>query len=925
MAFSIAFDYRFDSTGFFADPARRAALEGAADAWEALIRDDFDEVGAGVSFTIENPSDRSRTEQVTLTQPIDDLLIFVGAADLPGAAGLGGYDGVDARGDVFRARVASDFRGTGPVTDFEPWAGTITFDTTTDWGFATAAPQAGKLDFLSVAVHEIGHVLGFGTSPISHLFGAGAAFDGPNALAATGGAPVPLEPDLSHVIEGFAGDTVAMDPTLTVGQRKLPGAIDRALLADIGYEIDGLVAQGATPPIATEGSDGTIFGTLLGDVIDALGGADTIQGDLGADTLMGGAGGDVLFGQAGADMLDGGPGDDVLTGGSGADRLRGGPGDDDMFGDAGADVFEFHAGDGLDRILDFDPGAERIRLVDSGFTSATAAIASITKPFSNVSQINLPDGAALRVFHEVQSGTPLTEAHLEMDGLPPPVLSLAAVAGAVTEGPGAELVYEVSRTGDLSAASEAAWSVSGAGPDPAGAADFAGGVLPSGTVGFAPGESTARIVLALADDAAVEADEGLSVTLSAPAGATLATATASGTILNDDAPPPAELAIAPLQAMRAEGDAGSTGFDFEVTRSVNTSGALTVDWAVSGADAADFAGGVRPSGTVSLADGETARTVTVDVQGDTAVEPDEGFTVALSNASAGAQITAATASGTILNDDAPPPVLSLAAVAGVVTEGPGAELVYEVSRTGDLSAASEAAWSVSGAGPDPAGAADFAGGVLPSGTVGFAPGESTARIVLALADDAAVEADEGLSVTLSAPAGATLATATASGTILNDDASPPPPQGIVRGGDGADLQIIAGATMHLGGAGRDIFLLSEAMGAGVTAVIEDRGVNTVQFVDGLQIDAARIAPDALELTFASGAVVQVLEAADQIFEIGANATTGETGIAMGYGAFAVQVLGAEVPARGILAGGPAVIDETAVAAALSGPEDGFLV
>lgn len=81
-----------------------------------------------------------------------------------------------------------------------------------------------------------------------------------------------------------------------------------------------------------------------------------------------------------------------------------------------------------------------------------------------------------------------------------------------------------------------------------------------------------------------------------------------------------------------------------------------VDWAVTGsgtnpANAADFSG-TLPSGTLSFTTFQTSKTITVQVSGDTVAEPDEGFTVTLSNASGGAHITVPDALGTILNDDA---------------------------------------------------------------------------------------------------------------------------------------------------------------------------------------------------------------------------------------------------------------------------------
>ena len=53
---------------------------------------------------------------------------------------------------------------------------------------------------------------------------------------------------------------------------------------------------------------------------------------------------------------------------------------------------------------------------------------------------------------------------------------------------------------------------------------------------------------------------------------------------------------------------------------------------------------------MGFAAGETTKTIIVDVLGDTTVEPDEGFTVTLSNPT-NATITTATAVGTITNDD----------------------------------------------------------------------------------------------------------------------------------------------------------------------------------------------------------------------------------------------------------------------------------
>ncbi|NKC33705.1 Calx-beta domain-containing protein [Falsiroseomonas selenitidurans] len=132
-------------------------------------------------------------------------------------------------------------------------------------------------------------------------------------------------------------------------------------------------------------------------------------------------------------------------------------------------------------------------------------------------------------------------------------------------------------------------------------------------------------------------------------------------------PGSASISIAATSASKAEGNTGTTPFTFTVSRTGDTSVAHTVTWTVSGtgADAANaydaetqlaIGNGftftpVMPFGDISFAAGETAKTITVNVLGDTSVEADEGFTVTLSNPSVGLSIGTAAASGTIINDD----------------------------------------------------------------------------------------------------------------------------------------------------------------------------------------------------------------------------------------------------------------------------------
>ncbi|NNE52948.1 MAG: matrixin family metalloprotease [Sulfitobacter sp.] len=441
MAFSIKFDYRFDSTGFFNDPARRTTLEGAAAEWETLIGDEFADVPAEASFEVSNPSQPGSTERVTLTERLDDILIFVGARNIPGStAAFAGPTGYSLFGDVYSARISNDFRGSGPVSNFEPWAGQISFDTTTNWHYGLDAPPSGKLDLFTLAIHEIGHVLGIGTSSTFNALiapGNPPTFNGVNTMALNGGRGVPLDRDEGHIQEGFSGNSVVLDPILERGTRLTPSAIDRAMLADIGYKVTGFAAQGNTPAITTNAGE-SIRGTDLDDAIDAVGGNDVIFGEGGNDTIRGGSGNDqlqgeggddhligdtgadTLFGQSGADLLEGGPNNDQLQGGQGADTLTGGSGKDSIFGHDGVDTFRFSLGGGQDLLYDFDVGSELLQLVDSGFSSTQAALSAVSKPFSNVSRITLRDGSKVDIYHTSQSGTPLHAGNVKVvsaDGL----------------------------------------------------------------------------------------------------------------------------------------------------------------------------------------------------------------------------------------------------------------------------------------------------------------------------------------------------------------------------------------------------------------------------------------------------------------------------------------------------------------------------
>lgn len=143
---------------------------------------------------------------------------------------------------------------------------------------------------------------------------------------------------------------------------------------------------GADTALGGDGDD-TIFG---GDGADSLVGGDDddrLNGGGSADTIFGSDGDDHLFGADGKDVLGGGDGEDTLFGADGSDTLNGGANNDRLVGGQGfdkyrtgqgADIVVVKQGDGRDKILDFQNGADRIDVTDFGFANfgAVDALAS---------------------------------------------------------------------------------------------------------------------------------------------------------------------------------------------------------------------------------------------------------------------------------------------------------------------------------------------------------------------------------------------------------------------------------------------------------------------------------------------------------------------------------------------------------------------
>ena len=254
-AIDIQFDYTYDTGNFFALTERRNVLEAAALTFEARITDNLTAITPSGSNTwtaiFDHPSTGVEVEVINPTIAAGVIRVYVGAQDLAGSTlGFGGPGGFSASGNsAFLNNV--ELRGqVSGTTDFGPWGGAISFDNATQWYFdqdiTTKEPFGVMNDFYSVSIHELAHLLGFGTSDSwDNLISAGT-FTGTASMAENGGVAVPLA-GTGHWANGTQSEVLspspinpqeaAMDPSITVGTRKYFKELDFAGLDDIGWQV----------------------------------------------------------------------------------------------------------------------------------------------------------------------------------------------------------------------------------------------------------------------------------------------------------------------------------------------------------------------------------------------------------------------------------------------------------------------------------------------------------------------------------------------------------------------------------------------------------------------------------------------------------------------------------------------------------------
>ena len=390
----------------------------------------------------------------------------------------------------------------------------------------------------------------------------------------------------------------------------------------------------------------------------SAGGAVTFLGGLGNDVITGGAGADTLDGQSGDDAVHGLGGDDVLVARDGrADVVECGGGSDSATGDridevTGCETEDLGPAIQLsvgDVSVAEDSGQAVLTITASG---ANARAMSVTVTPAGGTATAGEDFAAPAVTATVPAGQRSTQVAIPVvgdaldeadsetftvvlvepveaviadgeatvtvtDDDDPPAVTLDAI-GDVTEGAVATVTARL--------ATESGFPVSvelGSAPGGAGAEDFA---MPSpATIQIPAGSRTGTLSVPTVDDGIVETDETFTLTIASASRAVPAGEPAAVRILDNDADRPVlSIADAPvkeggkLTARLTLSRAASEPVTVRVTTADGTAGAP--------GDYTAF------DGTVTIPAGERKASVVLRIAGDGIREPDETFTVVLTEA-----------------------------------------------------------------------------------------------------------------------------------------------------------------------------------------------------------------------------------------------------------------------------------------------------
>lgn len=325
----------------------------------------------------------------------------------------------------------------------------------------------------------------------------------------------------------------------------------------------------------------------------------------------------------------------------------------------------------------------------------------------------------------------------------------------------------------------------------------------SGTLSFAAGQTSLFFWVPLVNNGVHEGEETFEILLSAPVGGLVSGPALHTVTILDDEPQP-ELNITPSFSV-VEGHTGTTTVFIDITLSAPSELPVSAYYQFWNGTA-NFQDYTEHTSPIYFAPGQTKLTHSVEIFGDTDVEPDEIINIDLAlrptNAVLGSQTQCVL---TILNDDdSSPGTLQLEASGVTVAESNGT-ITLAVQRTGGTGGAASVQYSITGGTATVNEDYAYAGS---TGVLNFAHGQSSANITLTLFDDYLPESTETLVLQLSNATGATLGSNTTYTLSVTDSDEYYSISGKVAGPDGSG---IPGVSVYLGGSGNTT-LITDASG-----------------------------------------------------------------------------------------------------------------
>jgi hypothetical protein len=369
----------------------------------------------------------------------------------------------------------------------------------------------------------------------------------------------------------------------------------------------------------------------------------------------------------------------------------------------------------------------------------------------------------------------------------------------------------------------------------------------TGTLTFAPGQTTQQVTILVSGDTFNENNEIYSLNLSNPTNATIADDHATGTIIDDDGNP----ALTIDDVTVTEGNAGTVTATFTVVLAPGSGKTVSVGYSTADDTAAAGSDYTAAGNSLVFDPGVTTRTVSVQVKADVLDEIDETYSVNLANP-VNAEIADGHGVGTIIDDDDPPSLSIADASSSEGNSGSGnAIFTVTLSRASGLPITVDYA-TANGTAIAPA---DYQSA---SGTLSFAPGQTTRTLTVLVNGDVLDEDDETYLVNLSNPTNATVADPQASGAIADNDPLP--------------VVAINDVTVAEGnfGTANATFTVGLNAGSGRTVSVDYRTA------DGTASAPADYTPTAGTLTFAAGVTSRtvtvpvngdVLDEADETFVV----------------------------------------------------------